>query len=355
MFKDLKVIDASTVLAGPSVGMFFAELGAEVIKIENPEFPDVTRSWKLPSENKEDKVSAYFSSINYKKQYQSIDLKSESGVDSFLDHIKSADILLLNFKKGDQEKFGIDDTTLLELNPKLIIGKINGFGENSDRVAFDLILQAETGFMAMNGQPESAPTKMPVALIDVLAGHQLKEGILVSLLERTKTHKGKVVSVSLYESAIASLVNQASNYLMGGKIPKRIGSKHPNIAPYGELFTTNDDKLITFAIGSNTHFKKLCVQLNCEELIEDNRFDVNSSRVKNRSELEVILSKKVKLWNSEELLIELNNQFVPAGLVKDLKQVFESQLAQNMIREEKIDGVLTKRVSSIAFKLNDGN
>lgn len=351
MFEDLIVIDCSTVLAGPSVGTFFAELGAKVTKIENPDVPDVTRSWKLASEDKNASVSAYFSSVNYAKQYRQLNFKNESQRNELIDQIKNADIFLSNFKKGDAEKFGLSDSYLQSLNPKLIIGKISGFGSESDRVAYDLILQAETGFMSMNGTPESGPVKMPVALIDVLAAHQLKEGILTALLNRTKTQKGAIISVSLYDAAIASLANQASNYLMEKHIPKRIGSLHPNIAPYGEIFVTNDEKLITFAIGSNKHFQLLCDFLNLSHLPSDPRFSENVKRVKNRGELQVIIREIISHRNAADILEFMHTHFVPAGLIKDLEQVFEDTDAKKLVRTETIENIQTQRVSQIAFKL----
>ncbi len=353
MFKDLTVIDASSVLAGPSVGMFFAELGSRVIKIEHPKHPDVTRSWKLPKENQSTDISAYFSSINFKKEYVQLDLKSESDYQKFIDLIASADILLTNFKKGDDKKLKIEDKRLHGVNPQLIIGKINGYGEDSDRVAYDLILQAETGFMSMNGTPTSGPVKMPVALIDVLAAHHLKEAILIALLERLKTHRGKSVSVSLYDTAISSLVNQASNFLMSNHVPQRIGSLHPNIAPYGEIFTAKDGALITFAIGSTTHFEKLCSFLNLSELIKDNRFNSNQNRVTNRNELAKILQEKIKNISSDIILSKMEDVNVPAGKIKSLNEVFENQSAQELIREETIEGIQTKRVASVVFKSHE--
>jgi crotonobetainyl-CoA:carnitine CoA-transferase CaiB-like acyl-CoA transferase len=348
--EELTVIDASSVLAGPSVTTFLAELGAHVIKIEHPVHPDVTRSWKLPVEDESASVSAYFSSINYLKEYQQIDLSSSIGLAEFMELISKADLLVTNFKKGDAEKFGIEDAKLLELNPRLIIGKINGYGAESDRVAYDLILQAESGFMSMNGTAESGPIKMPIAFIDVLAAHHLKEGLLLALYEREKTGKGKSLSVSLYDAAVSSLVNQSSNYLMTGQVPQRMGSLHPNIAPYGELFVTKDGATITFAIGSNTHFEKLCDVLNHSELSKDIRFAENQARVINRTALFELLDERIQLLNSLELLAELQDLHVPVGKVKDLKEVFDQAKARDLIREEVIDGVLTKRITSVTFK-----
>ncbi|MFM8242547.1 MAG: CaiB/BaiF CoA transferase family protein [Crocinitomicaceae bacterium] len=349
-FSELKIIDLSTVLAGPSVGTFFAELGAEVIKIESPEFSDVTRSWKLPTEDSESNVCAYFSSVNYRKKYLQLDFSIANDLKQLMELLNDADILLMNFKKSSEEKFGLTTEILLKKFPKLIIGKISGFGEESDRIAYDLILQAETGFMSMNGTPDSGPVKMPVALIDVLAAHQLKEGILVALLNRISTNKGKKVSVSLYDAAVSSLANQASNYLMEKHIPKRIGSLHPNIAPYGEIFKTKDEVLVTFAIGSDLHFQKLTSLLKLSSMIEDERFSSNQNRVKNRVELAEIIEKEISKRNAQEILNGCHNNFIPAARIKNLAEVFQENEAQKLIREEEISGKSTKRVTSIAFK-----
>ena len=236
------------------------------------------------------------------------------------------------------------------MNPKLICGKISGFGSESDRVAYDLILQAESGMMSMNGTPESGPVKMPVAFIDVLAAHHLKEGLLLALLKRQENVIGTTVSVSLYDAAVSSLINQASNYLMTGKVPQRIGSLHPNIAPYGEIFQTKDEQLITFAIGSNAHFVKLCTFLGLEELIQDPKFNDNPSRVVNRTILFELLENKIISFHADEILTVMLEQKVPAGKIKNLAEVFSDEDAQSLVREETIDGISTKRVSSIAFK-----
>ena len=352
IFKDLKVIDLSTVLAGPSVGSFFAELGSEVIKVENPIYPDITRSWKLPMENQESSISAYFASINFGKSYQQLNLKLDLDREKLYELVKTTDILLMNFKFGDQEKLKVTDEILRAINPTLIIGKINGYGDKSDRVAYDLILQAESGIMSMNGTPESGPVKMPVAFIDVLAAHHLKEGILIELISKgnDKNYQGKSVTVSLYEAAVSSLANQASNYLMNNVIPQRIGSLHPNIAPYGELFNTSDERTITFAIGSNTHFKKLCDYFGLSGLTEEIHFSTVQNRVKNRVELYEILKVKVMKYSAEEILIYMNKHFVPCGEIKNLKAVFETELSKGLVRTEVIDGWETNRVSGIAFR-----
>ena len=346
----LKVIDLSTVLAGPSVGTFFAELGAQVLKIENTTIPDVTRSWKLPSENQNSTVSAYFSSVNYRKEYLQLNLKLEVDYLQFIELVKDADILISNFKFGDEAKLKLTDQQLRTVNKNLIIGKINGFGSESDRVAYDLILQAESGFMSINGTPESGPVKMPVAFIDVLAAHHLKEGLLLAILERQINKSAKTIEVSLYDAAICSLVNQASNYLMAQKIPERIGSLHPNIAPYGEIFETKDQQLVTFAIGSPIHFEKLCTFLSLENLVTDSRFSSNQNRVINRQLLFEIVQARIVDFKADELLNHMLQQHVPAGKIKNLEAVFNEKAAQDLVRSEIIEETVTKRLTSIAFK-----
>ena len=349
--SNLKVLDLSTVLAGPSVGMFFAELGASVVKIEHPSIPDVTRSWKLASEEKDSPVSAYFSSVNYGKTYLSLNLTNEKDHAQFLELVKDADILLTNFKLGDDRKLGLESKSILEINPRLIIGKISGFGDQSDRVAYDLILQAETGFMSMNGTKDSGPIKMPVALIDVLAGHQLKEGILLALMERQLTGKGREVSVSLFDAAVCSLANQASNYLMTGHVAQRIGSLHPNIAPYGELFKTKDGATLTFAIGSDNHFEKFVTELGFPELARDARFIHNQQRLENREILFALLETLIYPLDSEQILANLHLKHVPCAKVKALDEVFQAEEAKSLVLSEEIEGKATKRVRTTAFKL----
>jgi len=179
MFQDLKVLELASVLAGPSVGQFFAELGAEVIKVENSKTGgDVTRTWKSANEQTDDR-SAYFCSVNWGKKSIALDLTSNEGKAIIQKLAAKSDIIIASYKPGDAEKLGVEYAQLIAGNPKLIYGQITGYGSDNDRVGYDAVLQAESGFMDLNGEKNGSPTKMPVALIDVLAGHQLKEGLLL--------------------------------------------------------------------------------------------------------------------------------------------------------------------------------
>jgi len=354
IFKGLKVVELASVLAGPAVGLFFAELGAEVIKIENKKTGgDVTRTWRLPSEDKTASVSAYYCAINWSKEVQFLDLTTSEGQRAVYELVKDADVVVANYKKESAKRLGMDYECLKKIRPDLIYANISGFGEASERVAFDVVLQAESGFMYMNGQPEGPPTKMPVALIDILAAHQLKEGILVALLQRYKTGKGAYVSISLLEAAVASLANQATNWLMGKHIPQRIGSLHPNIAPYGALFETKDGKFLILSIGSDQQFLALCTCLNRLDLAEDEAYKTNIERVKNRLDLADELRVSFNALIANDILERCHQHFVPIGQVRNMQEVFEQTAAQKMILEENIDGLLTKRVRTAAFQIKE--
>lgn len=350
-FKDLKIIELAGVLAGPSVGHFFAELGAKVIKVENPKTKgDVTRSWKLKTENPKEDTSAYFWSVNSNKEFLFLDITVPSQLQKLYEQIKDADIVITNYKAGDDVKLKVDRTTLSKLNPKLIYASINGFGHDNPRTAYDLILQAESGFMFMNGEPNSKPVKMPVALIDILAGHQLKEAILIALLNRYKTQRGCHVSVSLFDSAIASLANQATNWLIAKQLPKAAGSLHPNIAPYGELFDTKDGQLITFAIGSNSQFRSLCELMQYPSLATDPKYATNQLRVQNRIQLYHLIYNYMKQYNFKDLYKACIEREIPIGKIRDLKEVFELPEAKAMINKFSFQKTELQNVSGIAFK-----
>lgn len=355
MFKPLqglKVIEIAGVLAGPAVGMFLAELGARVIKIENKRAGgDMTRNWKTSGEDPAAPFSSYYHSVNWGKEVQFIDLNEHSDQIKIHELLSDSDILLMNFKQGDQVKFGLERNSLEHRYPRLIVGQITGF-QNGDRVAYDAVLQAEAGFMSINGKPGDDPLKLPVAFIDLMAAHQLKEGILLALLERNKTGKGSLVQVSLYQAAIASLANQASSYLNTGIEPLQLGSLHPSIAPYGEVFTCADGRCILLAIGTDEQFGRLCRIVNGEHLASDLLYMTNASRVKNRSELAAEIGKLIASFTSEDLLLRLHEARVPAASVNTISRVFESEDAKSLILQQtEPDGSQSKRVATAVFKI----
>lgn len=352
LFKNLKIVDLSTVLAGPSVATFFAELGASVIKVENPKTGgDVTRTWKLKSEDANSNVSAYFSSVNFNKEYIELDIVSEEGYTALLKLISDADILITNFKYGDDAKFKLTSEEVRAINPSIIYAKLKGFDSIPERVAYDVVLQAETGYMHMNGTQESGPVKMPVAMMDVLAAHQLKEGILCALIQKAKTGKGAVVECSLEKAGLASLVNQATNYLMGGQVAESMGSLHPNIAPYGDIFYCTDERAIVLAVGSQKQFEKLCELLGDSSIASNALFANNQLRLSNRKEmceqLQMLFNKQSRDYWMEQFI----KHHIPAGAIKKMDEVMQNSVVNDMLLEEEISGLVTKRLASVAFAI----
>ncbi len=331
MFTGFRVVELASVLAGPSVGQFFAELGAEVIKVENLKSGgDVTRSWKSPGEKTDDR-SAYFCSCNWGKKSVAIDLTTHDGKAAVARLIQQADLVIASYKPGDAEKLGVAYAQWKDKHPQLIYGQITGYGPDTDRVGYDAVVQAEAGFMDMNGAADGPPTKMPVALVDVLAAHQLKEGLLLALLHRERTGKGSCVEVSLLDAALASLVNQGSNWLVAGNQPRRQGSTHPNIAPYGDSFTTSDGALILLAVGNDKQFAELCMVLDIPGMMVNPDYQTNESRVRNRAELTRQLAEAIRKRTSAILLSALYNRKIPAGKIQTVPEALSMPHSQQLM------------------------
>ncbi len=357
MFQNLKVLELASVLAGPSVGQFFAELGAEVIKVENLKTGgDVTRSWKGVGEETDDR-SAYFCSCNWGKKSIAVDLTSEEGKQAVKKLAHRSDIVIASYKPGDAEKLGVSYQQLSTNNEHLIYGQISGYGSDDDRVGYDAVIQAESGFMDLNGEKDGQPTKMPVALIDVLAAHQLKEGLLLALLKKERSGVGSLVEVSLIQSALSSLANQATNWLVTKKLPTRQGSAHPNIAPYGDSFLTKDGKRVLLAVGNDRQFKALIAVLGISEQVLDLgawalevKFLSNQQRVENRLQLNELLEKAIVQFESKELMSKIYHLKIPAGLIQNVEEAFSTQEANEiLIRSTELTGVknFAGRVSNI--------
>lgn len=340
MFAGLKVVELASVLAGPSVGQFFAELGAEVIKVENLKTGgDITRTWKGKMEGASG-ISAYFSAVNWGKKSLAVDLSKSEGKDIVSALSLNSDIIIASYKPGDGEKLGVDYPTLSRQNPSLIYGQVTGYGADNDRVGYDAVIQAESGFMDLNGEPDGNPLKMPVALIDVLAAHHLKEGLLLALLKKQQTGKGELVEVSLIQAAIASLANQASNWLVANQLPHRQGSKHPNIAPYGENYLTKDGKRVLLAIGSDRQFVDLCNMLGLSDLGVNPLYSTNPARVKNRESLNNHLQTSISACIGVDFVSKCTQLKIPAGIIQNLEQVFEMEEAKAiLISGEQMKGV----------------
>lgn len=341
MFKKLKVIELASVLAGPSVGQFFAELGAEVIKIENPATQgDVTRGWLFKGEKTNAGVSSYFSSVNWGKKSVLLDIKAPKELKLLYDIVAQADVVIASYKPGDAHKLKVDYETLAAINPSLIYGHITGYGTDDMRVGYDAVIQAESGFMSINGEKNGDPLKMPVALIDVLAGHQLKQGLLVALIQQMTTGKGSYVPISLIDAAVSSLANQAANWLVGEMVPSRMGNQHPNIAPYGDVFKTQEGKQVILAVGNDKQFQNLNRVLGLT-LDKEAPYASNLERVKNRDVLNQMLSEQIGSWQSGKLIQQLQKHQVPIGLIKEINEVFSEAPEHWLTKASKLQGVKT--------------
>ena len=335
VFEGYRVIELASVLAGPSVGQFFAELGAEVIKIENPATKgDVTRQWKLASEDPDTERSAYFTSVNWGKKSIGLDLNQEEGRQLVYRLVEKSDILISSYKPGDDRKLGMDYPRLKAINPGLIYGQISGYGDENERTGYDAIVQAETGYMFMNGVPGGENVKMPVALIDVLAAHHLKEAILIALLQKAKTGKGIKVSVSLFDAAISSLTNQAANYLVAGHNPQKMGSGHPNIVPYGNAFVCADGRSIVLAVGNDQQFSRLAAIIGLPELASNPMFVANKQRVANRQQLLPLLQQAIQSIQSQYLHQQCLAQNIPAGKINSVKELFDNEAVDHALMHD---------------------
>ncbi|HDP76399.1 MAG TPA: CoA transferase [Bacteroidales bacterium] len=353
----IKVLELANVLAGPSVGVALAEMGATVIKVENLQTNgDVTRTWKLPTEDQQIDISGYFSCVNWGKKSLALDLSAPEGLSVVYGLTKVCDIVLASYKPGDAEKLKVDYNTLKQHNKKIIYAQITGYGLNNKRAGYDAIIQAESGFTYMNGEPDSQPVKMPVALMDVLAGHQLKEAILLALLNRERKGEGTFIETSLIKSGVASLANQATNWLVGKKIPERMGSEHPNIVPYGKIFYTRDGKPLVLAVGNDKQFSLLCSILGRPELAKDERFATNFNRVKYRKACNDAVQDLIGKFDRDWLLEEFEKNAVPAGGVFNMKEVFELPEVQDLVMESKTtSGMPINGLRTVAFSMGENN
>jgi Predicted acyl-CoA transferases/carnitine dehydratase len=354
-FKGLKVIELASVLAGPSVGMFFAELGATVLKIENKTTTgDVTRKWKMPTEDPSATDSAYFNSINWGKEKLLLNLSDKKDYEVLKKHLVDTDLVISNFKTDSAKKLKLDYTTIRSVNSRIIYANISAYGANDNRPGFDVLMQAETGWLSINGPENGSAVKLPVALMDVLTAHQLKEGILLALLHRERTGKGSVVEATLYDSGVASLVNQASNWLNADHLPKRMGSQHPNIAPYGDILLVDGIEII-LSTGTQRQFEKLLEVLGLSMLKEDPRFSENANRLIHRLELMEKLTNAATNLKANEFLTACEQNGVPVAPIRNLKMVFDDPRTQKLLLHgEDEKGHPIRVVRSVVFKVKTG-
>jgi formyl-CoA transferase len=318
----VRVLDLTRVVAGPYCSMFLGDLGAEVVKVEQPGLGDDTRGWGPPFAGGE---SAYYLCINRNKKSLTLDLKSKRAVELLRQLVKSADVIIENFRPGTMERLGLGEKELRALNPRLIFASLTGFGADgpmSDWPGYDLIVQAWGGLMSITGTPDGEPVKVGVAIIDLVAGLMLGKAITAALFAREKIGVGQRIDTSLLEAEVASLINVGSNYLVGGKVPTRWGNAHPNIVPY-QNFKTADGYLV-IGVASEVIWKRFCQAIGRPDLTDDRRFADNSKRVENRAELISLLSELFLKRNNEAWFKGLTDAEVPCAPVQSIDQVFQA-------------------------------
>ena len=363
----LRVVDASTVLAGPYCTMLLGDLGAEVIKVEPPE-GDSTRGWGPPWVGPEDaegrRTAAYYLAVNRNKRSLRLDLKTPDGAGSLRRLLADADVLVENLRVGAFARLGFDEAALAASNPRLVHLAITGYGTSgpaAERPGYDFIIQATSGLMSITGSPDrngGAPTKVGVAISDVVTGMLGAVGVLAALLGRERDEgavagRGQRVDVSILGATMASLVNQAQNAFVGGTAPGRLGNAHPNIVPY-ETFETGDGA-IAIGVGSERQWRRLCVAIGLPELAEDPRFATNGARVERRAEVRAILAARFLEGTSAAWTAALEAGEVPVGPINDVVAAFASPeaMALGMTVEQEHPAWGLVRQVGIPFRLSE--
>ncbi|MCY0898386.1 MAG: CoA transferase [Firmicutes bacterium] len=310
----LRVLDLSRVLAAPIATMALGELGAEVIKVERPPEGDETRQWGPPFVMGE---SAYFLSANRNKRSIALDLARSEDQAIVRDlALYWADVVVENFRPGTLERWGLGLASLREENPRLVTASLRGYPSGDDRPGYDFVIQAASGLMSITGPVDGEPSKVGVAVSDLLAGLFLLSGIEAALVRRARTGRGDHVEVSLWEAQLAGLVNVAQSYLVTGQDPVRYGNAHPQLAPY-QTFRTKDG-WIAVGVGNNGQFRSLCALLNHPEWADDPRFATNPDRVQHRAELAQLLESVLVTASTPEWLDRFETSGIPSGPVASI-------------------------------------
>ncbi len=323
----IRVIELARILAGPWAGQTLADLGAEVIKVESPEGDD-TRRWGPPfierdGESTAERTAAYFHAANRGKRSVTVDFRTPEGQATVRRLVADADVVIENFKVGGLAKYGLDWQSLSKLNPRLVYCSITGFGQDgpyAHRAGYDFIIQGMAGLMSVTGEPDGQPQKVGVAVTDIFTGIYASTAILAALIQRGVTGKGQQIDMALMDVAVATMANQALNYLSTGNAPQKMGNAHPNLAPYA-VFDCADGWVI-LATGNDAQYRRLCGLLGLDALATDPRFETNALRVANRVALTEALTAATKTWSKADLLSACEAEGVPAGPINDLAEVF---------------------------------
>ncbi len=318
----LKVIDLSRVLGGPYCTQILGDHGAEIVKIEPPQGDEV-RDWGPPFNDAGD--ASYFIGVNRSKRAMALDLTREEGRVTLLRMLESADVLIENYKPGTMERWGLGyHDALAERFPRLVHARISGFGSDGPYGGFpgyDAIIQAMAGMFSVNGEPESGPTRLGVAIVDMGTGLYTAIAILMAIVERARSGAGQYLDMTLYDCAVSLMHPHISNYYMSGRTPGLTGSAHPNISPYDKFHTATTE--IFVGAGNNRAFVRLCDEIGAPELVDDPRFRDNGDRVVNRDALRSEIDARIADVDGHELCARLLRAGLPAGPVMNMAEVME--------------------------------
>jgi len=325
----IRVLDMSRILAGPWASQLLGDYGADVVKIERPGEGDDTRQWGPPWLGEQ---SAYFLSTNRNKRSVTVDIGTLQGQRVIRDLAAKADILVENFKTGTLARYNLDPAELMSSNEGLIVCSISAFGRSGSRASepgYDAMVQASGGLMSITGAPDDqggGPQKVGVAIADIMAGMYATTAVLAALNARTQTGKGQLIDVPLYDSQVAWLANQNMNYLVGGSVPGRMGTAHPNLVPY-QAFATSDGSLM-LAVGNNPQFATCVECLGLASLATHEKFADNAARLKNRGELVGLIQERLKGNTTAHWLDAFSALQVPSGPINDIGDVLTNSYAR---------------------------
>ena len=330
----ITVLDLTRILAGPTCTQLLGDLGAEVIKVENPATGgDDTRGWGPPNvcdtDGQPTDLSAYFMAANRNKKSVSIDISTDLGQQQVRALARSADIVVENFKPGGLAKYGLGPDDLLTRQPGLIYCSISGFGQtgpNRDKPGYDLMAQGFGGIMSLTGEPDGAPMKVGVGVADVMCGMYATVGILAALRHKERTGEGQHIDIALVDSQLAWLINEGTNYLESGDLPQRRGNGHPNIVPY-HVFAVADGHAI-IAVGNDSQFARFCDFLGCADIVPDARFATNLARTQNRNALLAVIGPRLAARPLAAVIAGLEARKVPVGPVNTIDLALGSDQAQ---------------------------
>lgn len=327
----IRVIDLTRVLAGPFCTMLLGDMGADVIKIEEPSTGDDTRCW-APLVG--DGLSSYFLGVNRNKRSLALNLKAPDGPEVLRRLVSTADVLVENFRPGTLDRLGLGYEALTAINPRLIFASLTGYGQTGPRrdlAGYDPVLQAEAGLMDITGPADGQPSRVGVAMTDYIAGQFLFSSILLALRDRDRTGRGQAVDISLFDSILATMNLPAGIFFATGAKPRRLGNQHPSIAPY-ETFRVSDGLAMVCA-GNPRLWTQFCRAIDRMDLVEDERFSTNTARLDNRPALVDIIETQIASWTVDEFLARLESQGVPCGRVRSIDQALADPqvAARNML------------------------